>query len=168
MFRFHPEEGFLHVILEFGTQLFETDKVGIQSTASDLVSPWCGDVAFAEACERWTNYHHASTQPTAKLLEFGPQEELDINGFGGEAERTLAQFLHHHAHVPQQVDQLVHVHDVRHVMDRDRLCGEQHSAEYLQRLVLGALRNHFALQATTSFDLETSHCERRSLRRRCL
>ncbi len=61
------------------------------------------------------------------------------------------------AELAQQPDQAVHIHNVRDIVVRHRLIGQQAGAEHLQRFIFGALRNDGAVQPVAAFNQKIIH-----------
>ena len=59
-----------------------------------------------------------------------------------------------HAHVAKQLDEVVHVENVGHVVYGDRLAGEQRGAYHLQGFVFSPLRLYGTAERMSAFDDE--------------
>lgn len=62
-----------------------------------------------------------------------------------------------HAHVGQQLAHGGHIMQTRHIVQMHGLGGEQCGTHFRQSGVFGAGNDHFALEGTTTVDLEFVH-----------
>ncbi len=76
---------------------------------------------------------------------------------GAKRVTVAAETLHLDAHGRQQLDELQHIEDLRHVVHHHPLGREQHSTQYLQRFVFGSLRFHAASEAGSALYSEYGH-----------
>jgi len=146
---------FIHAILdavvEFGTELLNTDEVGVESPTSNLVASRFCHAGFVEAGEERTEGEDAASQGGASLHEFLTAQILHVEVVGLELPGMVAKIHDFHSHPVQETDEVVDVEDVGHIPYDDRLGGEQDGGDDLQRLVLGSLRGDFAMQFVSAF-----------------
>ncbi len=131
--------------------------MGIHASATDLIAARTGYVSPTKTRKRRAGYHDTTSQTTAHPFVLGVQEKFEVHGLGLETVAARTEHVHLYAHCLQQVYELIHVHDIGNVVDGDRLGGQQHSAQDLQRLVLGTLWHQFPLQSSSSFNTKASH-----------
>ena len=142
------------VVVEVGAQLLDADEVRVQPPAANLVASGFGDDGAPEAGHQRPCQHHRAAQAGARLQESLALQVVQVHVRGLEAVGVRAFLGHPHAHVAQQLDEVVHVEDVGHVAHHHLVRREQCRADDLQRLVLGALRADFPAQLVSSFDDE--------------
>ena len=83
------------------TQLLESEEVGVQTSAADLVATGLGHITHAKACQQRADHHHRTTQTaTAAVVVLATQVvEVDVGSREGVAVAT--QTLHLYAHALQ-------------------------------------------------------------------
>ena len=146
-----------YVEIEFGTQLLESEEVGVQPAASDLVAARFGDVPHAETGQHRADEHDRAAQFGAALAIVVAAQVVEIDVAGAERVGVFCGVFHFDAHAAQQLDELQYVENLRYVANRDPFGGQQGCTRDLQRLVFGALRGDAAVEPVASFDLEYSH-----------
>ncbi len=114
-------------------------------------------VTHAVAGQHGADEHHRAAQPRAALAIVVAAYVVEVELAGAERVGVLLGVGHLHAHVFEQLDELQYVDDARHVADRNPLGGEQRGAEYLQRLVLGALGRDRSVEPVSALDLKNCH-----------
>ena len=72
----------------------------------------------------------------------------------GTKEEELFPKVDLHAHILQQLDEVLHVTDVGNIVYSDWLAGEQGGTDHLQGLVLGSLRCNGTAERMSAFDDE--------------
>ena len=145
------------IVAELCAELLESNEVGVHAAAANFVASRSRDGTHAKAAQHRSENHHGPAQRAAFGAERVRFEVVEVDVVRLEAPGAGAQVLCLHAEVAQQVDELVDVDDVWQIVDGDRLGREHHRAEYLQRLVLGTLRDDLPLQAVPALNDETSH-----------
>ena len=142
------------VVGEVRSQVLDADEVGIQSPASYLVAARFGNQGFAEACHHRSHQHDGAAQAGTPFQELVAFQVVEIYVCGAEAVGVDAFLRHLDAHVPHQLDEVVHVQDVRDVVYGHLFGSEQCGADDLQYLVLRSLRIDVSGEAVSSFDYE--------------
>ena len=145
------------VIVEHCAQTLDADKVRVQPTASDLVATRLGIHGLAASPEHGTNEHHRTTKLGTFLQKSLTRGKLQIQLVGLKAVRIDPLARHFHAHVAEQLDEIVHIQDVGHVMDGHFLRCQQSGTENLKHFILGSLRMDVALQAMSAFYHKCCH-----------
>ena len=133
------EELRILVVVKGGPQVDESLEVGIEASASDLISSRLGDRRLAEAREQRTYQQDRSPQLATlceKLLRVG---EVKIDVISLEAVGVLTLLRHFDAQIHHQTDEIHHVQDIRDVGDADLLVGEQSGGDDLESFVLSSL-----------------------------
>ena len=138
---------------ELGTQLLETEEVGVQSATTNLVATRLGNDSLAHTRQQRTNHQHRTAQLGTLSDELVALQECHIQAVGLEGIGTISSG-HLHANLAQQLDEVVDVADVGDVTDGYRVCRQQRGTDDLQCLVLGALRGNGTAQQVSAFNLE--------------
>ena len=99
--------------------------MGVETSATDLISAGLGDAGLVEACQEGTHDEDAAPQCGTALHEFLTAQIFHVELVGLELPCVVAQLGDPYAHAAQQVDEVVDIKDVGHVADDDRLGGEQ-------------------------------------------
>ena len=141
----------LVVVHELGTQTLESQEVGVETTAAYLVATRLGDGCLATASQQRTNHQHASTQRGALSHKLQAVEIVELQLVALECIVVATVLSYLHAYLPEQLDEVVHVEDVRHILDAHRLVGKDSSANHFECLVLGTLRNDGSCERMTAF-----------------
>ena len=139
---------------ELGAEVLEPEEMGVKATAPYLVATGLGHGSLAETTEQRPVHQHRATQTRAFLHELHAIEEVQVHVIGLERVVVTVVARNLHAHVLQQLYEVVHVQDVGHVGYAHWLRGEQRGAYHLQRLVFGALRCDGSLQLMSTFYYE--------------
>ena len=144
----------LFFIYELCPQVLETQKVGVESAASNLVAPGFGNGCPAEAPEQGTDEQHTSAQGCTLANKLCAVEKVEVEVIGLEGEIVAVVARYPHPHVAKELNEVLHVENVGNVIDVYLFVGEQHTADHLQCFVFGTLRTDGALQQVTAFNDE--------------
>ena len=145
------------VVVKGGTQVDEALEVGIEASASDLISSRLGDRRLAEAREQRTDQQDRSPKLTTlceKLFRVG---EVQIDVISLEAVGILTLLRHLDAQIHHETDEIHHVQDIRDVGDADFLIGEQSCGDDLQSFVLSSLRDEGSPHLPTALYDKCAH-----------
>ena len=142
------------VELEARAKVLESQEVGVQTAASYLVAARFCHHRLAETSQQRTNHEHRAAQGRALAHEDIAAKIVEIEVCRAEHIVALAQFLYLHAHVAQQLYEVVDIKDVGNIAYPHLLCREQRRANHLQSLVLRSLRHDGAAKHVTTFDNE--------------
>ena len=157
LFAFDHEELVGDVEVEFRAELLESDEVGVEPAAADLVAARLGDVAHAEAGQHRADEHHRTPQARAAPAVVLRAQIFEVDLLGAEAVGVFGELFDLDAHAAQQLDELHDVQNPGDIVHRDPFGSQQRGAEYLQRLVFGALGRNATVKAVASFDFENCH-----------
>ena len=146
------------IVAEVSTQSLYTLKVCVEPAAANLVASRFRDQRPSEASHKRSDDHHRASQARTAAQEIGRLEIVQVYPVGLKGIASGSQLLHAHTHVAQQVDQVVHVEDVGHVVDRHPLGGQQRGTDHLQCLVLRPLWHDLTRHAAAALNHERAHC----------
>ena len=145
------------VVGHFGAQLHHAVQVGVYTPAADFIPAGLGEPGVAEAREQRAHHHHGATEFGALGHEFLGLDVGRVHGIGLEGIHALGQTRDLHAHVLQQLDEVLHIQDLRDVADGHGFAGEEYGADDFQGLVFGSLRGNAAGQLVSAFDDKLCH-----------
>ena len=140
-------------------QFLESDKMGIETAAADLVTTRFGNIPFAEPCQQRPDNHHRSAQAGRTLPVIFTLQVAEIDLTRLERIGILGRVSDFHPHLLKQLDQLQNIDNCGHIAHRYLLRGQQRGTQNLQRFVFGPLRSNFAVQRRPAFYFECSHIE---------
>ena len=152
LFRLNLKHVALFDMYEIRTQEFETQEVGIQTTATDLVATRLCDDSLAEATQQRTNHQHTASQGGTFLDEFVTLQVFQIQFIGLKRIVVARVACNLHAHICQQPDEVVDVEDIRDIVYAHLFMGEQSGTDHLQSLVLRSLRHNGSAETVSAFD----------------
>ena len=139
------------VVAESRAEIHHALEMRVQTPATDFVSTRLGICHFAQTRQKRTDEHNGTTQFIAFLEEVRAAQISRVKAAGGEGVLAFRQFLYRNAHRCEQVDEVIHIEDVRQIINNHRLFCQQHCAKHLQRFVLRALRRDRTVQFVSSF-----------------
>ena len=125
--------------------------MGVQTAAAYLVSARFGNHSLAKACHHRSYEHDRTAQAGTPFQEFIALQIGKINIGCLKAICIDAFFRYVHSHIPHQLNQVVHIQDVRYVVHRHLFGCEQGGADNLQHLVLRSLRINVSGKAVSAF-----------------
>ena len=122
--------------MELGTQVFETQEVGVQTATAYLVATRLGNHSLSHTRQQWTNHHDGATQVGTLFHELVALQILQVQSVGlecvGVAKGLSAiGFRYLDTDVAQQLNQVVDITDVGDVVDGNLFAGEQRGADNL-------------------------------------
>ena len=147
------------VEVEFGAEFLESDEVGVETPATDLVAAGFGHIGASVAGQQRAGNHHRAAQPRGGATEFVGLEVVEVDLAGLERVAPGTESFDFDAHGFEQPDELHDVDDLGNIVDRDLFGGQQHGAYHFERFVLGPLRDDLAGQGTAPGYFECSHKE---------
>ena len=118
-------------MLELGTQVFESQEVGIKSATPDFVATGLGDNGSSHASQQRTDHQDGATQVGTFLHELVALQVFQVECVGLERERTLSDFLDLDTDIAQQLNEVVDVANVGDVVDGHLVAGEQRGTDNL-------------------------------------
>ena len=145
------------IIVHGGSQFDHAVQVRVHPPTADLVAARLRKPGMAEPAQERSHDHHRPAERGALLHELLRLDVGGVHGIGLEPVGSFLQSLDLHAHPLEEVDEVLHVQDFRHVGDHDRIGREEHGADDFQRLVLRPLRGNLTGQPVSAFDDESSH-----------
>src|SRR5690606_33415004 len=148
------EKVFQGIVVKAGAQFLQTDKMRVQSSASDLVASRLGDPGLSEACQQGAHQHDGSAKGSAFALEFRRAQVIQIHRAGLECETSFAMPRDRYAEVFQQINQVVYVLNVRHVFNGHFFVCEQDRRNDLKGFIFSALWNDLSLKRCTPNDFK--------------
>ena len=124
----------------------------IQTAATNLITTRFGDDGLTHTGQKRTNHQHAATQGCAFLHKLIALQvvEIQLVCFKGIGVFFLFRYLH--TNITQQLDEVVHIANVRNVTDNHLLLCQQCGTDYLQGLVLSTLWCDSSLQQMAAFN----------------
>ncbi len=138
-------------ITKTSSQLLNTDKVSIQTTSPDLIPPRLWDQRLAETGHQRTDNHHRPAQRTALAQKLVRLKIIQIDSIGLENICIGRRMFHLHLHVAQKLYQVIHIQDVRYIMDCHFFRRKQSRTNNLQSFILCTLRNNLTGQPVAAF-----------------
>ena len=124
----------------------------IQTAATNLITTWLGDDSLAHASQQRTDHHHAATQCSTLLHKLVALQVIQVQLVGFEGIGVFFLFRYLHTNITQQLDEVVHIANVRDVTDNHLLLCQQCGTDYLQGLVLSTLWCDGSLQQMAAFN----------------
>ena len=112
--------------------------ISVQDTAPSITSIWLLHAKLL--CER--------TAFTQKLVRF---QIVQVDSIGLKCIGIGSRMLHLHLHVAQELYQVIHIQDIRYIMDCHFFRRKQCCTNDLQGFILCALRNNLTGQPVTAF-----------------
>ncbi len=107
-------------------------------------------VALPQLPKQRTNHEHTATKRGAFLHKLQTVEIVEIQFVALEGIVVTAMLSYLDTYFLEQLDEVVHIQDVRHVLDAHRLIGKNRGTDNLQRLVLGTLWGDGTLERMTA------------------
>src|ERR1051326_5828301 len=102
----------------------------IQSSSSDLISAWFGNVSFSETGEQRTDDHYGAAQASAFFAESIGTQIINVHIIGLESVFFVTALLHFYSEFTQQVDEFIHIDDVGDISDRDLFRSKKNSGDH--------------------------------------
>ena len=124
----------------------------IQTAATNLITTRFGDNGFTHTGQKRTNHHHAATQCSTLLHKLVALQVIQVQLVGFEGIGVFFLFRYLHTNITQQLDEVVHIANVRDVTDNHLLLCQQCGTDYLQGLVLSTLWCDSSLQQMAAFN----------------
>ena len=147
----------LLIVYESCTQVFESQEVGIKTAAADLIATRLGDGSLAESAEQGSEHQYTATQRRTLLHELQTVEIIQFQLITLEGIIMTAVSGYLHTDFLEQLDQVVHIQDVRHIGNAHGFIGKNGGTDHLQRLILGSLRGDGTLERMTALYDERLH-----------
>ena len=147
----------LLIVHKIGTQVLESQEVGIKTAAADFIATRLGDGSLAESSEQGSEHQYTATQRRTLLHELQTVEIIQFQLITLEGIIMTAVSGYLHTDFLEQLNQVVHIQDVRHIGNAHGLIGKNGSTDHLQRLVLGSLRGDGTLERMTALYDERLH-----------
>ena len=113
----------LVIMHKLGSQIFETQEVSVETTATNLVATWLGNRSLSTTAQERTNHEHAATKRGAFLHKLYAVQIVEIEFIALESIIVAAILCHLDSNFLQQLDEIVDIEDVRHVLDAHRILG---------------------------------------------
>ena len=128
---FHTVKVGSRIEIELGTQLLESNKVGIQPTTANFISTRFRNISLAKTSQQRADNHHRSTQTSSTFPIIIALQIIEIYLAGFEGIGIFCQMSHYDPHLLQQLDQLQYIDNGRHIMHRHPLRSQQCSTKDL-------------------------------------
>ena len=126
--------------------------MGIQTTTSDLIPTGLCHYSLAKTREQRADHQYRATKSRTFTHELITFKIGKVYAVGLKLIIISGDSLHLHFDVLQQLNEIVHIQDVRYVADNDRVTAQQGGTDNLQRLVLSTLWSNGTTQRMTAFD----------------
>ena len=139
------------IITEASPQLLNTDKVSVQTTASDLIASRFRDQCLAKTGDQRADNHHRTAQGTAFTQELVRLKIVQVDSIGLECIGIGRRMFHLHLHIAQELYQVIHIQYIRYIMDCHFFRRKQCCTNDLQGFILCALRYNLTGQPVTAF-----------------
>ena len=112
-------------------EAFESEEVGVESSAAYFVASGSCDCGVSEACREWAEQQHASSQTCTAIEKVVAAQVVKVWCVGLEGHVSGGVVCHFHAHVFYQLDEVVDVEDVGYVGDTHLFGGEECGTNHL-------------------------------------
>ena len=140
------------IVIKRSTQFLNTQEMGIQTPATNLVTSRLGNHCFPKTGNQRTDQHDRATQFGAASQELIAFQVSQIQVIRLKRERITSCFCYFYAHITEQLYQVIDIQNIRNVSDNHFLVCQQRSTKHLQHFVLSPLRHNLPLQFVPSFD----------------
>ena len=111
----------LVIMHKLGSQIFETQEMRVETTATNLVATRLGNRSLSATTQERTDHEHAATKGGAFLHKLYAVQIVEIEFIALESIVVAAVLCHLDSDFFQQLDEIVDVKDVRHVLDAHRI-----------------------------------------------
>ena len=142
----------LFVEIELRSQVLESEEVRVETSTSYLVTTGFGNDRPAIASQQRTDHQYATAKGGTFAYELIALQIVEVKVGGLKTVVVTVQLVHLDTDLLQQQDQVVHIQDIRDVLDDHLLIGEQGGTNHLQSLVLRPLWRNGTLQQMSAFD----------------
>ena len=157
MLRINVEHFALLVIDKLGSEILESQKVGIKTSASYLVAARFCHSGVSESSQEWSHEQHAASESGTLLHILVAVEIFEVDVIGLECIVVARVACHLYTDFFEQLDKVVDVENVGYVGDVHRLVGEQRSCNHFKCLVFGSLRSDGSAECMSTLDYECFH-----------
>ena len=130
----------LIIVNEVGSQILEAQEMSIQTATTYLIATRLSYGSLATSTEQRTYHEHTTTKRRTFLHKLQTVEIIEFQLITLECIVVTTVLGYLDTYLLEQLNQVVHIQDVRHVGDAHRFVGKDCGTDNLQRLVLGALR----------------------------
>ncbi len=96
----------------------------IEPSPPYLVAPRFGNHRLAHTSQQWPYHQHTAAQCRTLTHELGTPQIVEVKRIGLKAVFSWSHFVHLHADVFQQQDEVVDIANVGHVAHNDLVAGE--------------------------------------------
>ena len=136
---------------ELCPQILESEEMRVQSSSANLVTSRLSHNGLSEACQQRSYHQHAATQRCAFAYKLLAVQIVEVYFLCTESIVVLTVAFHSNPDVLQQENQVVHVKNVRHIVNAHLFVGKQRGTNHLQRLVFGTLWSDCSTQRMAAF-----------------
>ena len=140
------------VITEVSSQILNPHKVGVQTTATNLVSARLRNQRLPETCHHRTDQHHRPPKARTLLQELITLQISQIDVLRLKTVGINAFLCNRYSHLPHKLNQIVDIQNVRYIVHRHFLSSQQRGTDNLQNFVFGPLRMNFPAKPMSSFN----------------
>ena len=147
----------LIIVNEVGAQILEAQEVGIQTATTYLIATRLSYGSLATSTEQRTYHEHTTTKRRTFLHKLQTVEIIEFQLITLECIVVTTVLGYLDTYLLEQLNQIVHIQNVRHVADAHRLAGKDCGTDNLQSLVLGALRCDSTFERMTALYDERLH-----------
>ena len=106
---------------KLGSQVLEAQEVRVETTATNLVATRLGNRSLSATAQERTDHEHAATKGGTFLHKLYAVQIVEIEFIALESIVVVAVLCHLDSDFFQQLDEIVDVEDVRHVLDAHRI-----------------------------------------------
>ena len=145
------------VVVELRTQSDESVEMRIHSPAAYLVPARFGNVPPAETRQERSEDHDRPAQTPGQLFALLGADVVHIHLVGLKDEGPGGFLGDLHPEVGKHLDEDIDILYVRHVAYLDRIGGEQHGADHLQRFIFCSLGDDFSRHLDPTLYPERTH-----------
>ena len=147
----------LLIMHKTGTQVLESQEMGIKTATAYLVATRLGDGSLAASAKQGSKHEHAATKRRTLLDKLQTVEIVQVQLITLESIVMTAVLGNLDTNFLEQLNQVVHIQNIRHIGDAHRLIGKNGGTNHFQGLVLGSLRRDGTLERMTALYDERLH-----------
>ena len=131
--------------------------MGVETTASYLVTAWLCHCGTTKSAEQWTYHQHRTAKSGTLHHKPITVEILQIEI--GRLERifSFTKLSDLHTYIYEQLNEIIDIEDIRNVVYRNLIISEQCGTYYLQGFILCALWSNGSAQRMTAFNDKCIH-----------
>ena len=140
--------------MEGSTKFLQTEKVGVESSATDFVTSRFAHHSMSKSGDKRSYRKNRSTQCCATCQIFFSAQVVEIDFVCLKSDVARCIVLHSYANILKQADEIIDINNVGYVCQAYLFVGKQSGADHLQSFIFGTLWCYFSTEAVVAFDDE--------------